>query len=70
VRRVSGKVAHLAVSSSALAGLPTSAQIQRSRYWVQKLRRMQPPLYLRTREGATLTAMTNAEERITTAPRN
>jgi hypothetical protein len=53
-----------------LAGLPTSVQIQRSRKWVQKLRRMQAPLYPRTREGATLTAMTDAEERITTAHRN
>jgi hypothetical protein len=60
----------LAVGSSALAGLPTSVQIQRSRKWVQKLRRMQAPLYPRTREGATLTAMTDAEERITTAHRN
>jgi hypothetical protein len=53
-----------------LASLPTSVQIQRSPKWVQKLRRMQPPLCPWTREGATLTAMTDAEERITTAHRN
>jgi hypothetical protein len=50
VCRVSRKVT-LTVGSSALAGLPTSVQIQRSRKWAQMLRRMQPTLSPRTREG-------------------